>query len=64
MRLDSPVRTDWFAAMAVRLGRPGEVAVRFSLGCADDLLAATLGIDLGPMITDFVQAHSWDEVAV
>ena len=66
VRLDSPVRTDWVAAVAVRLGRPGEVAVRFARGCADDLLlAATLGIDLGPMITDLVQLFSSsDELAI
>jgi hypothetical protein len=66
VRLDSPVRTDWVAAVAVRPGRPGEVALQFARGCADDLLlAATLGIDLSPMITDLVQPFSGsDEVAI
>ena len=66
VRLDNPVRTDWVAAVAVRLGRPGEVAVQFARACADDLLlAATLGIDLGPMITDLVHPFLCsDELAI
>jgi hypothetical protein len=51
MRMKRPVKTDWTAALPVRLGRPCEVAVRFQPHCPDDLLrAATLGLDRGPMI--------------
>jgi hypothetical protein len=53
IRIESPVKTDWAEATAVRLGRNEELGVQFPQGCPDDLLlAGTIGIDLISMIVD------------
>jgi hypothetical protein len=52
LRIESPVKTDWAKAMTVRIGPNREVALRFPLGCPDDLLVAgTVGIN---MISSFL----------
>ena len=47
--MDEPAKTDWIAAVAVRLGESNRVGMRFAEPCPDDfLMAALFGIDLGP----------------
>jgi PilZ domain len=65
VRMESPVKTDWLAAVPVRVGPLREVAVSFREPCPDDfLLAAMLGIDLGPTIMGCDRPQSWDDVTM
>jgi PilZ domain len=65
VRMESPARTDWVAGIPIRLGPCREVALRFSGPCPDDfLLAAMLGIDLGPTIRDGGRPQSFDDFEV
>ena len=51
LRLESPVRTDWFDARVVRSHHEREIGIRFTVDCPDDLLlAASVGIDLGFLV--------------
>ena len=62
VRMEHPVKTDWVAAVAVRLGERGEVGLRFFVSCPDDLLlAATLGIDMGPTLLGGPRPESVDD---
>lgn len=63
MRMESPARTDWIRVEAVRIDRPGQVAVRFPRPCDDDLLlAAMLGLDFGPTLIDGGLPQSFDDM--
>ena len=63
VRMESPAKTDWIAAVSVRLGDSDEVGIRFVDPCPDDLLlAAMLGIDLGPTILGGPRPESVDDV--
>ena len=63
VRMESPAKTDWIAAVPVRLGDSDEVGIRFVDPCPDDLLlAAMLGIDLGPTILGGPRPESVDDV--
>ena len=47
LRIESPVKTDWVKATIVRRDQEGQIGLRFTRGCPDDLLVAgTIGIDL------------------
>ena len=47
LRIESPVKTDWVKASIVRRDQEGQIGLRFTRGCPDDLLVAgTIGIDL------------------
>src|SRR5262249_23752700 len=62
MRMESPARTDWVAAVPIRQGPSRRVAVRFPRPCEDDLLlAATLGLDFGPALLDGGLPRSCDD---
>ena len=62
MRMESPARTDWVAAVPIRQGPSRRVAVRFPRPCEDDLLlAATLGLDFGPTLLDGGLPRSFDD---
>jgi hypothetical protein len=51
IRIESPVKTDWVAAVVVRLASLGQVALSFIEPCADDfLLAAWVGLDFTLML--------------
>ena len=63
MRMESPARTEWVAAVPVRRGPERQVGVRFSRPCEDDfLLAATMGLDFGALIIDGGLPRSFDDV--
>jgi hypothetical protein len=65
IRLDDPVKTDWIGAVAVRCDQSHRIGLRFFSPCPDDfLLAAMLGIDLGPTILGFDKPLSLDDVGV
>jgi PilZ domain len=62
MRMESPARTDWVAAVPIRHGPSRQVAVRFLRPCEDDLLlAAMLGLDFGPTLLDGGVPRSFDD---
>jgi hypothetical protein len=62
MRMESPARTDWVAAVPIRQGPSRQVAVRFPRPCEDDLLlAATLGLDFGPILFEGGLPRSFDD---
>jgi hypothetical protein len=62
VRMEEPVKTDRVAAVVVRLGERGEVGLRFVESCPDDvLLAATLGIDMGPTLLGGPRPESVDD---
>jgi hypothetical protein len=62
VRMEAPAKTDWVAAVPVRLGASNEVGIRFVDPCPDDLLlAAMLGIDLGPTILGGPRPESVDD---
>jgi hypothetical protein len=51
IRIESPVKTDWVAAVVVRLASLGQVALSFIEPCADDfLLAAWVALDFTLML--------------
>ena len=53
LRIESPVKTDWVNAIVVRLDQDRQIGLKFTRGCADDLLlAGTVGIDLASLIRD------------
>jgi hypothetical protein len=58
LRLDRPVRTDWYAARVVRHGEGLEAGLRFE-GCDPYalVLAATLGIDIERSLIDLPDEH-------
>jgi hypothetical protein len=63
VRMEVPAKTDWIAAVPVRLGELNEVGIRFVDPCPDDLLlAAMLGIDLGPTILKGPRPESVDDM--
>ena len=62
-RMESPAKTDWVAVIPVRLGDLNTVGIRFVTPCSDDLLlAAMLGIDLGPTVMGGPRPESVDDV--
>jgi hypothetical protein len=62
MRMESPARTDWIAAVPIRHDPSRQVAVRFHRPCEDDvLLAAMLGLDFGPTLLDGGLPRSFDD---
>ena len=62
LRMEEPAKTDWIAAVALRCGDAGKVGLRFVDRCPDDwLLAATLGIDLGPLLLGGPRPESVDD---
>jgi hypothetical protein len=63
VRMEVPAKTDWIAAVPVRLGGSNRVGIRFVDSCPDDLLlAAMLGIDLGPTILGGPRPESFDDL--
>jgi len=62
VRMDHPARTDWIAAVAVRHGEANWIGIRFVHPCPDDfLMAALLGIDLGPTLLGGPRSQSVDD---
>jgi PilZ domain len=65
LRIESPVKTDWAKAVTVRVGRSREFAVRFPMGCPDDLLmAGTIGINMISSFFDTTRSESFGDVEV
>jgi hypothetical protein len=63
LRVESPVKTDWAKAVTVRIGCAREFAVRFPLGCPDDLLmAGTIGINMISSFCDVALSESFGDV--
>jgi hypothetical protein len=58
LRMDRPVRTDWYAARVVRHGNGLEAGLRFE-GCDPYalVLAGTLGIDIERSLIDLPDEH-------
>jgi hypothetical protein len=64
-RIESPAKTDWIAAVSVRLGELRLVGIRFIGLCPNDiLLAGMLGIELGVSAIDGDIAPAFDEVRI
>jgi len=60
--MDDPAKTDWIAAVALRLGEAYRVGIRFLHPCPDDfLVAALLEIDLGPTLLGGPRPQSVDD---
>jgi hypothetical protein len=61
--MESPVKTDRATAVPVRVGQSQEVAIRCHRSGPDAfLLAATMGIDLGPTILGVGRLQSLDDI--
>ncbi len=63
IRMEEPAKTDWIAAVAVRLGDSDQVGIRFIDPCPDDfLLAALVGVDIGPTLLGEARPLTVDDV--
>ena len=58
------MKTDWTAAVAVRVGQDRAIAIRFPKPCLDDfLMAAALGMDWTRMIRNGDRSATMDDGA-
>jgi hypothetical protein len=63
VRMEEPAKTDWIAAVAVRLGDSNYIGIRFVDPSPDDfLLAALVGVDIGPTLLGGPRPPTWDDV--
>ena len=62
-RMESPAKTDWIGVVPVRQDKPHQIGIRFRRPCLDDLLlAAMLGIDLGPTVLEGGRPPTFDDL--
>jgi hypothetical protein len=65
IRMEEPAKTDWIAAVVVRLGDANSVGVRFVDPSPDDfLLAALVGVDIGPTLLGGPRPPTVDDVGL